>query len=203
MPDLKSELTGATATPLQFSIVTPPGWARFSVDEEAERQLTQNMEQMFRDRGQPQNLLTYRMQMHKTFAELRRRNAVAIYLPVIPVDEVVLPVAIMVLPAPVRDAAAIERFAQRLESRALVGSATIDGLRVLRWEERSVVPGEEGARSLVINHLFEAPAESRRSAAVVSSALLYVDGSEGDEFTESLTVLLDAIAGTFTWEIAA
>lgn len=200
MADLKSELMGTVATPLHFSIVTPPGWARFRVDEEAERQLMQNMEQLFRDRGQPQNLLTYRMQLHKTFAELRRRNAVAVYLPVVPVDEVILPVAVMVLPAPVKDGSGVDRFAERLASRGMVGSATIDGLRVLRWEERSAVPGEEGARSLVINHLFQAPAGTRRSAAVVSSALLYVDGSEGDDFTESLTMLLDAIAATFTWE---
>ena len=70
MPDLKSELTGTVDRPLQFSIVTPPGWARFRVDETAERQLAENMEQVFRDRGQPQELLRYRTQMHKVFSEL-------------------------------------------------------------------------------------------------------------------------------------
>lgn len=203
MPDLKSELTGTVDRPLQFSIVTPPGWARFRVDEAAERQLTENMEQVFRDRGQPQELLRYRMQMHKLFSELRRRNAVAIYLPVVPVQDIVLPVAVMVLPAPVRDAAGIERFAQRLAERGGATSGLSDGLRILRWEERSAVEGEQGALSLVINHLFEAPAGSGRSAAVVSSALLYVDGSESEEFTESLQLLLEAIAGTFTWEVAS
>ena len=203
MPDLKSELTGLVETPLQFSIVTPPGWARFHVDESAERQLAQNMEQLFRDRGQPTELHRYRTQMHKVFSELRRRNAVAIYLPVVPVEDIVLPVAVMILPAPVRDAAGIERFAQRLATRGTVTSGMSEDLRVLRWEERSAVEGEAGARSLVINHLFEAPAGSGRSAAVVSSALLYIDGSEGDEFTESLELLLDAIVGTFTWNVAS
>jgi hypothetical protein len=203
MSDLKSELLAIPLPPLEFSIVTPPGWARFGVDKEAEKQLASNMEQLFRDRGQPHELFRQRAHLHKLFSELRRRNAVAVYLPTTPVEGIVLPVSIVILPAPVRDAAGVNRFAQRLAGRGEVRSGMHAGLQILRWEERAPVPGEDGAYSLVINHLFEAPTGSRRAAAVVSASLLYVDGSEGDEFTESLAVLLDAIAGTFTWKAAS
>jgi hypothetical protein len=202
MPDLKSELIADARPPLEFALVTPPGWARFAVDEAAEKQLAANMEQLFRERGQPKELFRQRAQLHKLFTELRRRNAVAVYLPVKLVGEVVLPVSIVILPAPVRDAAGVGRFAQRLALRGEVSSGLHDGLQILRWEERSPVPGEKGAHSLVINHLFEAPTGSGRSAAVVSASLLYIDGSEGGEFIESLAALLDAIAGTFSWKAA-
>jgi hypothetical protein len=201
MPDLKSELTGSTRPPLEFAITTPPGWARFAVDEAAEAQLTGNMEALFRDRGQPRELLGYRTQVHKMFLELRRRNALAIYLPVEPVGDIVLPLSIVILPAPVRDEAGIEHFARRVAARGEMTSAVIDGLRVLRWEQRSAVTGEEGASALTINHLFEAPHGSGRSAAIVTGALLYLDGAEGDDFAQSLEELLQAIASTFTWGV--
>ena len=203
MPDLRSELLADTRPALEFALITPPGWARFAVDEAAEKQLAGNMEQVFRDRGQPKELFHQRAQLHKLFTEMRRRNAVAIYLPVKPVENVVLPVSIVILPAPVRDSAGVDRFAQRLATRGEVTSGLHNGLQILRWEERSAVPGEKGAHSLVNNHLIEAPTGSGRSAAVVSASLLYIDGSEGEEFTESLEILLEAIVGTFTWKAAS
>ncbi|WP_354025425.1 hypothetical protein [Conyzicola nivalis] len=203
MPDLRSELLADVRAPLEFALITPPGWARFGVDEAAEKQLAGNMEQVFRDRGQPKQLFHQRAQLHKLFNELRRRNAVAVYLPVKPVNDVVLPVSIAILPAPVRDSAGVDRFAQRLASRGAVSSGLHNGLQILRWEERNAVPGENGAHSLAINHLFEAPTGSGRSAALVTASLLYIDGSEGEEFTESLEILLEAIVGTFTWRITS
>lgn len=203
MPDLKSELIADAHPPLEFSLITPPGWERFAVDEAAEKQLAANMEQVFRDRGEPKELFRQRAQLHKLFSELRRRNAVAVYLPVKPVENVPLPLSIVILPAPVRDSAGVDRFAQRLASRGQVASALHDGLQILRWEERAAVPGEAGAYSLAIHHLFQAPVGSGRPAALVSASMLYIDGSEGDAFTESLEILLDAIVGTFTWRKAA
>ena len=204
--DLRAELTATVATAVEFSVILPPGWARFGVDAEAERQLTENMMAVLREHGTATEVLSVRQSVHASFAELRRRKAIACYLPVLPVDGVVLPASITIAPAPVRTPDRLADFAQRVQQKAVTFARgrDEDDLEVWRWEQRSSgLPGEptEGERggSRTISYLFEAPRTSRRTPAVVSGTLLYAAGEAEGDFAEQVLALLDAIMGTFTW----
>ncbi|GAA5212418.1 hypothetical protein [Microbacterium kyungheense] len=202
--DLRAELAANQESELEFSVVLPPGWARFGVDAEAERRLTANMMAVLRERSTPAETMSVRQFVHAGFTELRRQKAVACYLPVAPVDDIVIPASITVAPAPVRSPDRLEEFAQRVEAKSVVFARgrDEDGLEVWRWEQRRAgLPGEGGedAGSRTVSYLFEAPRGSRRTPAVVSGSLLYAAGEAESDFAEDVLVLLDAIMGTFTW----
>lgn len=197
MGDLKSELLGEQAG-VTYSLVLPPGWARFAVDAEAERLLMQNVTAVLRERGQVSEVLRERQRMTRLFSELRRRRAKAIYLPVVPVEDVVIPASIVVLPAPVAGAANLAKLRERLDRDQVVAATEVDGRQVWRWEEsQRSIDGDSAAGSITINYLFEAPAGNR--PAVVSCTLLVARGYEDGTFAESVLALLDAIAATFSW----
>ena len=202
--DLRAQLAASQEASLEFSLILPPGWARFGVDVAAEQQLTANMTEVLREHGSPSEMLAVRQLVHASFTELRRRNAVACYLPVEPVDDIVIPASITVAPAPVRSPDRLAEFAQRVEQRATVFARGRgdDGLEMWRWEQRvRGLPGEGGedGGARTVSYLFEAPKESRRTPAVVSGSLLYAPGEDTSDFAEEVLLLLDAIMGTFTW----
>jgi hypothetical protein len=202
--DLRAEIAARIEPSIEFSLVLPPGWSRFGVDAEAEQQLSANITAVLREHAPVPEVLRVRQLVHASFAELRRRKAIACYLPVLPVDDIVIPASIMVAPAPVRTPDRLAEFATRVQQKASVFARgrDEDGLEIWRWEQRSKgLPGdggeEGGART--VSYLFEAPKGSRRTPAVVSGSLLYAPDEAESDFAEEVILLLDAIMGTFTW----
>lgn len=202
--DLRAELSAHVEPAVEFSLILPPGWSRFGVDAEAEQQLTANVTAVLREHGGVSEMISVRQMVHASFTELRRRKAIACYLPVLPVDGVVIPASIMVAPAPVRSPDRLAEFAQRVQQKATTFARGRDenGLDVWRWEQRHRgLPGEGGENggARTISYLYEAPRGSRRSPAVVSGTLLYAPDEAESDFAEEVILLLDAIMGTFTW----
>lgn len=202
--DLRAELATRTEPAVEFSLILPPGWKRFGVDAEAEAQLTENVMATLREHSTASEVVSVRQLVHASFAELRRRKAIACYLPVLPVDGVVIPASIMVAPAPVRTPDRLAEFAARVQQKAAVFARgrDEDGLEIWRWEQRrSGLPGEGGEEggSRTVSYLFEAPNGTRRAPAVVSGTLLYAPDEAESSFAEEVLLLLDAIMGTFTW----
>lgn len=203
MTSLRDELVTPATVPHEYSLVVPPGWQRLPVDDDIEKRFVDVLMDRFRSQGDPRLLTRMRQGVHKSLAELRRRGAVAIHLPVEAASEVPLPVSIVLLPAPLRSDADIATFRSKLESRGPVSAADDNGRTILRWEEVvSKAGGDEGVSSRTISWLFPAPASSGLRPAIVSGTILYPDGLEQDELVLALGELVDAVAGTFTWRRA-
>jgi hypothetical protein len=203
MNSLREELATPATVPHEYSLVVPPGWLRLPIDDDIEKRFVDVLMERFRSQGDPRLLTQMRQGVRRSLAELRRRKAVAIHLPVDAVSDVPLPLSIVVLPAPLRSDADIATFRSKLESRGPVSAADDDGRTILRWEEVvSKAGGDEGVSSLTISWLFPAPAISGLRPAIVSGTILYPDGLERDELVLALGELVDAVAGTFTWRRA-
>ncbi|PFG30347.1 hypothetical protein [Paramicrobacterium agarici] len=203
--DLKSELTGAppeaTRPSVTYSLLFPPGWKRFSVDDEAEKAFVDSLKKVFQPRGQAKDYMYYRALTHRLFMDMKKRRASSIYLPVKAIDGALLPASIVVLPAPIGGAHQLDDFRNRLTKRHEFEESTMNGLAVWRWEERqSTFPeGDVGVGALTVHHLFEAPKSTGRAPLMLSATLIVPPGEEKSELIGIVSDLFDAIAGTFNW----
>ncbi|GAB2525191.1 hypothetical protein [Paramicrobacterium agarici] len=203
--DLKSELNGApseeTRLSVTYSLMFPPGWKRFSIDDEAEKVFVKSLKDVFQPHGLAKDYMYYRALTHQLFMDMKKKRASSIHLPVKAIDGALLPASIVILPAPIGGAHQLADFRNRLKTRHELDERTENGLAVWRWEERQSASsaGDFGVGALTIHHLFEAPKSTGRAPLMLSSTLLVPPGEEKSDLIGIVTDLFDAIAGTFNW----
>ncbi|WP_167132025.1 hypothetical protein [Paramicrobacterium chengjingii] len=203
--DLKSELKGATSgagrPSVTYSLLFPPGWKRFAVDDDAEKTFVASLKQVFQPRGLAKDYMYYRALTHRMFMDMKKRRASSIYLPVKPIDGTLLPASMVVLPAPLGGAHQLDDFRARLMKRFELEERTENELAIWRWEERQTTfpEGDVGVGALTVHHLFEAPKSTGRAPLMLSATLLVPTGEEKSDLIGIVSELFDAIAGTFNW----
>ncbi|WP_166980136.1 hypothetical protein [Paramicrobacterium fandaimingii] len=203
--DLKSELTGeapeASRPSVTYSLLLPPGWKRFAVNDEAEKVFVDSLKKVFQPRGQAKDYMYYRALTHGLFVDMKKRRASSIYLPVKAIDNALLPASLVVLPAPIGGAHQLDDFRNRLMASHELEESLVNGLAVWRWEERqpTLPDGDAGVGALTVHHLFEAPKSTGRAPLMLSATLLVPPGEEKSDLIGIVSDLFDAIAGTFNW----
>lgn len=203
--NLKSELQGSAPSAERpsatYSLLFPPGWKRFLVNDEAEKAFVDSLKKVFQPRGQAKDYMYYRALTHRLFVDMKKRRASSIYLPVTAIDGALLPASMVILPAPIGGAHQLEDFRNRLTTRHELEERTENGLAIWRWVERqpSSSEGDFGVGTLTVHHLFEAPKSTGRAPLMLSATLLVPPGEEKSDLIGIVTDLFDAIAGTFNW----
>ncbi|MBD8024604.1 hypothetical protein [Microbacterium gallinarum] len=188
-----------TAPPsgLGFSMLFPPGWREFRTDVESERELTELATRGARDAGRADVALAIRQHIHRMFEGLRRRRALGVHLPVVTMDDSVLPASLTVVPVRFAPGGLARAVADRAGDAA-VEEVDATGARWYRWYDRAdQLEGQDAAASVTLHYMIPRPDDAGALHLLYAYTVLTED--RGEEPDRSLETLGHGIIGTFEW----
>jgi hypothetical protein len=192
-------MSAPTAPPsgLGFSMLFPPGWREFRTDVESERELTELATRGARDAGRADVALAIRQHIHRMFEGLRRRRALGVHLPVVTMDDSVLPASLTVVPVRFAPGGLARAVADRAGDAA-VEEVDATGARWYRWHDRAdQLEGQDAAASVTLHYVIPRPDDAGALHLLYAYTLLAED--RGEEPDRSLETLGHGIIGTFEW----
>ena len=187
----------APASGLGFSMLFPPGWREFRTDVESERALTALATRGARDAGRADVALAIRQHIHRMFEGLRRRRALGVHLPVVTMDDSVLPASLTVVPVRFAPGGLARAVADRAGDAA-VEEVDATGAHWYRWYDRAdQLEGQDAAASVTLHYVIPRPDDAGALHLLYAYTVLAED--RGEEPDRSLETLGHGIIGTFEW----
>ena len=182
---------------LGFSMLFPPGWRELRTDVESERELTELATRGARDAGRADVALAIRQHIHRMFEGLRRRRALGVHLPVVTIDDSVLPASLTVVPVRFAPGGLARAVADRAGDAA-VEEVDATGARWFRWYDRAdQLEGQDAAASVTLHYMIPRPDDAGALHLLYAYTVLAEDRDE--EPDRSLETLGHGIIGTFEW----
>ncbi|UJP09174.1 hypothetical protein L2X99_12045 [Microbacterium sp. KUDC0406] len=183
-----------------FSILFPPGWSRYFVDDEGRKALTARMSAQIRALGRPDLDLEARMLINQQWKQLQTRRVGAVYLPDAPVaeDSAPLPMSFALIQHRARPGVDFESSFRDMAHGRLESFDTVIG-RVLRAESER--RGKDELKEVIgrqVDYGIPLPIPGDGRGMIVSASITTLDDTDPN-LVAGLVELADTIVETFRW----
>ncbi len=182
-----------------FSILFPPGWNRYLIDDEGRKALISRMSAQIRALGRPELDLEVRMLINQQWKQLQTRRVGAVYLPEATADESApLPMSFALTQHRARPGVDFEASFRAMAQGRVEAFDTAIG-RILRAEserrgkdELSEVIGRQ------VDYGIGLPIAGDGRGMIISCSITTLDDTDSD-VVAGLVELSDTIVETFRW----
>lgn len=193
-------MTTSDEEPGGFSILFPPDWSRYFVDDEGRKALTARMSAQIRALGRPELDLEARMLINQQWKQLQNRRVGAVYLPDAPAggETAPLPMSFALIQHRARPGTDFESSFREMARGRFEAFDTKIG-RILRAESER--RGEGDLKEVIgrqIDYGIPLPIEGDGRGMIVSASITTLDDTDAD-LVSGLTELADTIVETFRW----
>lgn len=182
-----------------FSILFPPGWTRYFIDDEGRKALATRMSSQIRALGRPDIDVEARMLISRQWKQMRARNVGAVYLPdAAGIESTPLPMSFALIQHVARPGADFESAFRDMASGSVEAFDTTIG-RILRAEsERRGTDELAEVIGRQIDYGIALPNPRDRRGMIISTSITTLEDT-GPDLVKGLIELSDTIVETFRW----
>ena len=182
-----------------FSILFPPGWTRYFIDDEGRKALIMRMSSQIRALGRPDLDVEARMLISQQWKQMQARSVGAVYLPdAMGDDSTPLPMSFALIQYVARPGADFESAFRDMAKGAVEAFDTSIG-RILRTEsERRGTDELAEVIGRQIDYGIALPNPRDRRGMIVSTSITTLDDTAPD-LVQGLIELSDTVVETFRW----
>lgn len=183
-----------------FVIDVPTGWSKRDVTSDSMDSMLESLKTQFMRAHQPAMYTSMKRLVSEAFAGMKQSGAVAFYAPVdAPAGTFLMPASIIARVKRADGGTSLDSYV-----RTLIDQRSAEQLfgdpRILRYEERSIVPieGEEFVNNSV-TYLSPIPGSSRKRAVEFVASLISLPRDESQEWLAAQKSLIDLSIASLRW----
>lgn len=189
----------ADKAPGGFSILFPPGWTRYFIDDEGRKALTARMSTQIRALGRPELGAEVRLMINQQWKQMQARRVGAVYLPEGTGDDSApLPMSFAMIQHIARSGHDFEASFRAMADGRIEGFDTSIG-RILRAESER--RGKDELADVIgrqIDYGIPLPGEREPRGMIISTSITTLDDTD-PALVQGLAELSDTIVETFRW----